>query len=159
MTANDLWPRLKTIGFCTQCGTPAHQIWDLSKLPFLRYHVYEVITIWPLLTPKWPLTLAFSQCMSKIRKTIKTMRTIASVLYITQCSVEWGLQRMPTVTASFNQKVKWLSDSLPIWEETFQHYILLTRHVQKCKDLAVLTDMYLYRSSNQLSLLQTYLDC
>ena len=41
---------------CTQCGTPTYQWWDLSKLPFLRYHVYKVFTIWPLLTPNdlWP---------------------------------------------------------------------------------------------------------
>ena len=37
-------------------GTPTYQIWDLSKLPFLRYHVYKVFTILPLLTPNdlWP---------------------------------------------------------------------------------------------------------
>ena len=49
-------------------------------------------------------------------------------------------------TEWWNQKVKWLSYSLQIWEETLytslKRYELLTRNGQKCKGFAVLIDLY-----------------
>ena len=33
-----------------------HTIWDLSKLPFLRYRVYKAFTMFSQYDPCWPLT-------------------------------------------------------------------------------------------------------
>ena len=54
------WPPQNTIGFLhSMClhTRSTYQIWDLFNLPFLRYRVYKVFTIWPLLTANdlWPL--------------------------------------------------------------------------------------------------------
>ena len=72
---------------CTYCGTPAFQIWDLLKPPFLRYHVYKVFTIWPLLTPNdlWPPPKTIGFLYSMWYTYIPNMRSVQASLLEISC--------------------------------------------------------------------------
>ena len=98
LTPNDHWPPPKTIGFCTQCGTPTSQIWDLSKLPF-RYRVYKVFTIWSLLTPNdlWPPPKTIGFLYSMWYTYIPNMRSVQASLFQISC-LQAGVRTSPLLT-------------------------------------------------------------
>ena len=56
VTSNDLWPPWKTIGSSTHQGLPTYQVWSSGNFHFLRYCVYKVFSLWPLVTSNdfWP---------------------------------------------------------------------------------------------------------
>ena len=138
MTPNDLWSQLKTIGFLYSMWY-SNRPWDLSKLPCLRYHVYKVSTIWPLLTPDdpWPPPKTIGFLYSMWHSYIPNMRSVQASLVEISClqgfhiltpvDPKWPLtstknNRLLVLNVALLHTKYEICPSFPCWDIMFTHF-------------------------------------